>query len=186
LGLRETLYFRDGDFRLSFLYGNYVTVTNLRERDLRRIVEQRLSPLYVSVHCTDEAIRRAMMGHRTQRDRQAEKLRFFHDHGIEMHAQIVLTPGFNDGGALVKTILDLYELHARLSSVTVVPVGITRLRKGLTELRTVAPPEAQQLVRLVDRWQAYFRERIGRGFVYLSDEMYLLAGRDFPHEGDYD
>ena len=186
LGLRETLYFRDGDFRLSFLYGNYVTVTNLRERDLRRIVEQRLSPLYISVHCTDDAVRRALMGHRTQHDRQAEKLRFFHDHGIEMHAQIVLTPGFNDGGALVKTILDLYALHARLFSVTVVPVGLTRLREGLTELRTVAPAEAEQLVRLVRRWQAFFRERIGRGFVYLSDEMYLLAGEDFPQEDEYD
>ncbi|HLT46806.1 MAG TPA: DUF512 domain-containing protein [Rubricoccaceae bacterium] len=186
LGLRETLYFRDGDFRLSFLYGNYVTVTNLRERDLKRIVEQRLSPLYISVHCTDDAVRRALMGHRTQHDRQAEKLRFFHDHGIEMHAQIVLTPGFNDGGALVKTILDLYALHARLFSVTVVPVGLTRLREGLTELRTVAPAEAEQLVRLVRRWQAFFRERIGRGFVYLSDEMYLLAGEDFPQEDEYD
>ena len=186
LGLRETLYFRDGDFRLSFLYGNYVTVTNLRERDLRRIVEQRLSPLYISVHCTDAAVRRALMGHRTQDDRQAEKLRFFHDHGIEMHAQIVLTPGYNDGGALVKTILDLYQLHERLFSVTVVPVGLTRLRKGLAELRTVTPAEAEQLVRLVRRWQAFFRARIGRGFVYLSDEMYLLAGEDFPHEDDYD
>jgi putative radical SAM enzyme (TIGR03279 family) len=186
LGLRETLYFRDGDFRLSFLYGNYVTVTNLRERDLARIVEQRLSPLYVSVHCTDDAIRRRMMGHRTQHDRQAEKLRFFHDHGIEMHAQIVLVPGFNDGGALVQTILDLHRLHERLFSVSVVPVGLTRLRRGLAELRTVTPEEAQQLVRLVRRWQAFFRARIGRGFVYLSDEMYLLAGEDFPHEDAYD
>jgi putative radical SAM enzyme (TIGR03279 family) len=186
LGLRDTLYFRDGDFRLSFLYGNYVTVTNLRERDLARIVEQRLSPLYVSVHCTDDAIRRAMMGHRTQRDRQAEKLRFFHDHGIEMHAQIVLVPGFNDGGALVRTILDLYALHERLFSVSVVPVGLTRHRRELTALRTVSPAEAQQLVRLARRWQAYFREKIGRGFVYLSDEMYLLAGEDFPQEGEYD
>ncbi|MDX1420147.1 MAG: DUF512 domain-containing protein [Rubricoccaceae bacterium] len=185
VGLRDTLYFRDGDFRLSFLYGNYVTVTNLRERDLARIVEQRLSPLYISVHCTDDAIRRAMMGHRTA-DRQAEKLRFFHAHGIEMHAQIVLVPGFNDGGALAQTVLDLYRLHEQLFSVSIVPVGLTRHRRELTELRTVAPAEAQQLVRLVRRWQSFFRARIGRGFVYLSDEMYLLAGEDFPHEDDYD
>lgn len=185
-GLRDTLYFRDGDFRLSFLYGNYVTVTNLRERDLQRIVTQRLSPLYISVHCTDSAIRRAMMGHRTVDDRQAEKLRFFHAHGIEMHAQIVLVPGFNDGGALVQTILDLYRLHTRLFSVSIVPVGLTRHRRALAALRTVAPEEARQLVRLVGRWQAFFRARIGRGFVYLSDEMYLLAGEDFPAEDAYD
>ncbi len=186
LGLRETLYFRDGDFRMSFLYGNYITVTNLRERNLARIVEQRLSPMYISVHCTDDAIRRRMMGHRTQNDRLAEKLRFFHDHGIEMHAQIVMVPHHNDGGALVKTILDLYDLHERLFSVTVVPVGLTRHRRALTELRTVTPGEARQLVRLVRRWQAFFRERIGRGFVYLSDEVFLLAGEDFPHEDEYD
>jgi putative radical SAM enzyme (TIGR03279 family) len=184
--LRDTLYFRDGDFRMSFLYGNYITMTNLRERDLRRIVEQRLSPLYVSVHCTDDAIRRRMMGHRTQRDRLREKLRFLHDHGIALHAQIVLVPGHNDGGALVQTILDLADLAERLESVSIVPVGITRQRKGLAELRTVAPAEARQFVRQVARWQRYFREKLGRGFVYVSDEVYLLAGEDFPEEGAYD
>ncbi len=186
VGLRDTLYFRDGDFRMSFLYGNYITVTNLRERNLKRIVEQRLSPLYISVHCTDDAIRRKMMGHRTQDDRLREKLRFFYDNGIEMHAQIVLVPNFNDAGALVKTVLDLYELHEQLFSVSIVPVGLTRHRRDLTTLRTVSSSEARQLVRMVQRWQPFFRERIGRGFLYLSDEVYLLAGLDFPQEDDYD
>ena len=186
VGLRETLYFRDGDFRMSFLYGNYITVTNLRERNLKRIVEQRLSPMYISVHCTDDAIRREMMGHRTQDDRLIEKLRFFHDNGIEMHAQIVLVPNFNDGGALVKTVLDLYELHDQLFSISIVPVGLTRHRRELTTLRTVSSVEARQLARMVQRWQPFFRERIGRGFLYLSDEVYLLAGLDFPQEDDYD
>ena len=186
VGLRETLYFRDGDFRMSFLYGNYITVTNLRERNLKRIVEQRLSPMYISVHCTDDAIRREMMGHRTQDDRLIEKLRFFHDNGIEMHAQIVLVPNFNDGGALVKTVLDLYELHDQLFSISIVPVGLTRHRRELTTLRTVSSVEARQLARMVRRWQPFFRERIGRGFLYLSDEVYLLAGLDFPQEDDYD
>ena len=185
-GLRDTLYFRDGDFRMSFLYGNYITVTNLRERDLARIVEQRLSPLYISVHCTDDDVRAEMMGHRTLRDRLMEKLRFLADHGIELHAQIVLVPGYNDAGRLVETILDLYDLHEHLFSVSIVPVGITRHRRELTALRTVSPPEARQLVRLVERWQARFRETIGRGFVYLSDEVYLLAREDFPHEDSYD
>ncbi|MEM0963825.1 MAG: DUF512 domain-containing protein, partial [Bacteroidota bacterium] len=185
VGLRDTLYFRDGDYRMSFLYGNYITVTNLRDRDLRRIVEQRLSPLYVSVHCTDDEVRAAMMGHRT-RDRQAEKLRYLADHGIELHAQIVLVPGYNDGGQLVRTILDLYALHEQLYSVSIVPVGLTAHRRKLTSLRPVAPAEARQLAREVARWQAWFRERIGRGFVYLSDEVYLLADLDFPDEEDYD
>ena len=185
-GLRDTLYFRDGDFRMSFLYGNYITVTNLRERDLERIVEQRLSPLYVSVHCTDDDVRARMMGHRTLRDRLGEKLRYLADHGIELHAQIVLVPGFNDAGRLVETILDLYDLHERLYSVSVVPVGLTRHRRELADLRLVSPAEARQLVRLVERWQRTFRASIGRGFVYLSDEVYLLAGQDFPDEDAYD
>ena len=185
VGLRDTLYFRDGDFRMSFLYGNYITVTNLRDRDLARIVEQRLSPLYVSVHCTDDATRAAMMGHRTT-DRQAEKLRFLADHGIELHAQIVLVPGFNDGGRLVQTVLDLYGLHEQLYSVSVVPVGLTEHRQKLKDLRPVSREEARQLARAVERWQGFFRERIGRGFVYLSDEVYLLAGLPFPDEDAYD
>ena len=185
-GLRDTLYFRDGDFRMSFLYGNYITVTNLRERQLARIVEQRLSPLYISVHCTDDDTRAAMMGHRTVRDRLNEKLHFLADHGIELHAQIVLVPGFNDAGRLAQTILDLYDLHENLFSVSIVPVGLTRHRRELTDLRLVSSSESRQLVRLVARWQRFFRETIGRGFVYLSDEVYLLAGEDFPHEDSYD
>ncbi|MEM6288437.1 MAG: DUF512 domain-containing protein [Bacteroidota bacterium] len=185
VGLRDTLYFRDGDFRMSFLYGNYITVTNLRERDLNRIVEQRLSPLYVSVHCTDDDVRAAMMGHRT-RDRQGEKLRFMADHGIELHAQIVLVPGFNDAGRLVETILDLYRMHEQMTSVSIVPVGLTQHRRELTDLRPVTRQEARQLVRLVERWQAFFHTTIGRGFVYLGDEVYLLADVDFPEEDDYD
>ena len=186
VGLRDTLYFRDGDFRMSFLYGNYITVTNLRDRDLERIVEQRLSPLYVSVHCTDDDVRAEMMGHRTLRDRQSEKLRYLADHGIELHAQIVLVPGYNDGGMLAQTILDLYDLHERLFSVSIVPVGLTAHRRALTSLRPVTPPEARQLARQTARWQRTFRETIGRGFVYLSDEVYLLAGLDFPDEEAYD
>ena len=186
LGLRDTLYFRDGDFRMSFLYGNYITVTNLRERDLARIVEQRLSPLYISVHCTHTPTRRAMMGHRTQDDRLMEKLRFLAANDIELHAQIVLVPGYNDAGRLVQTILELADLHEHLFSVSIVPVGITEHRRELMDLRTVTPREAQQLVRLVRRWQAHFRATLGRGFVYVSDEVFILAGQDFPQEDEYD
>jgi putative radical SAM enzyme (TIGR03279 family) len=185
-GLRESLYFRDGDFRMSFLYGNYITMTNLRDRDIARIVEQRLSPLYASVHATDDEVRRKLMGHRAQQDRLMEKLQFLHDHGIDMHAQIVLTPGYNDGAVLERSIEDLFALSERMLSVSVVPVGITRHREGLELLRTVTPSEARVLCEQVAMWQARFRGEIGRGFVYLSDEMFLLAGRDFPQEDEYD
>lgn len=186
VGLRDTLYFRDGDFRMSFLYGNYITMTNLRDRDMQRIVEQRLSPLYISVHCTTDEIRRRMMGHRTQQDRLMEKLEFLRAHGIDMHAQVVLVPGFNDGEALAKTVADLYAMHDRMQSLSIVPVGLTRHRRDLTDLRTLTPTEARDLAAQVGAWQARFRAEIGRGFVYLSDEMYLLAGLDFPAEDDYD
>ena len=186
VGLRDTLYFRDGDFRMSFLYGNYITMTNLRDRDMQRIVEQRLSPLYISVHCTTDEIRRRMMGHRTQQDRLMEKLEFLRTHGIDMHAQVVLVPGFNDGEALVKTVEDLYAMHDRMQSLSIVPVGLTRHRRELTDLRPLTREEARALVAQVEAWQARFRDEIGRGFVYLSDEMYLLAGLDFPDEDAYD
>ncbi len=186
VGLRDTLYFRDGDFRMSFLYGNYITMTNLRDRDMQRIVEQRLSPLYISVHCTTDEIRRRMMGHRTQQDRLMEKMEFLRAHRIDMHAQVVLVPGFNDGAALVKTVEDLYAMHDRMQSLSIVPVGLTRHRRELTDLRPLTRDEARALVAQVEAWQARFRDEIGRGFVYLSDEMYLLAGLDFPEEDDYD
>lgn len=185
-GLRETLYFRDGDFRMSFLYGNYITMTNLRERDMQRIVEQRLSPMYISVHATDDAVRRTLMGHRAQQDRLMEKLQFLHDHNIEMHAQIVLVPGYNDGAILEKSVRELAALGEQMQSLSVVPVGLTDQREGLTELRPITPDEARALIPQVEAWQAEFRETLGRGFVYLSDEMYLLAELDFPQEDDYD
>ena len=186
VGLRDTLYFRDGDFRMSFLYGNYITMTNLRERDIARIVEQRLSPMYVSIHVSDDEARAKMMGHRTVRDRAMEKLRFLAAQGIELHAQIVLVPGHNDAGMLVRTVLDLAELHEQLVSLSIVPVGLTEHRQRLAELRPVTPAEARMLVRQVARWQAHFRATVGRGLVYLSDEVYILAGLDFPDEDAYD
>ena len=185
-GLRDTLYFRDGDFRMSFLYGNYITMTNLRDRDMQRIVEQRLSPLYISVHCTTDEIRRRMMGHRTQQDRLMEKLEYLRAHGIDMHAQVVLVPEFNDGAALEKTVEDLYAMHDRMQSLSIVPVGLTRHRRELSDLRCLTSDEARALVHQVEDWQARFRAEIGRGFVYLSDEMYILAGLDFPGEDAYD
>jgi NifB/MoaA-like Fe-S oxidoreductase len=115
-----------------------------------------------------------------------EKLEYLCAHGIDMHAQVVLVPGFNDGEALVKTVEDLYAMHDRMLSLSIVPVGLTRHRRELTDLRPLRRDEARALADQVKTWQAQFREEIGRGFVYLSDEMYLLAGLDFPEEDDYD
>ncbi|HEX9658900.1 MAG TPA: DUF512 domain-containing protein [Rhodothermales bacterium] len=185
-GLREALYFRDSDPRMSFLYGNYITVTNLRQSDLDRIVEQRLTPMYISVHCTDDEIRRRMMGHSKQTDRLREKMQFFRENGIEMHTQIVLVPGYNDGDALTRTIEDLYAMHDAVKSVSVVPVGLTSRRQGLEELRPLTRAEARAVVDQILDWQSRFRSDSGTGFVYASDEMYILAGLDFPQEDEYD
>lgn len=185
-GLREALYFRDGDYRMSFLYGNYITMTNLRARDMQRIVEQRLSPLYISVHCTDDAVRKEMMGHRTQDDRLMEKLLFLRENRIEMHTQIVLVPGYNDGAVLKKTIEDLFDLNDAIESVSIVPVGLTDHRQGLKELRPVSRSHARDVVDDVHRWQRHYLAEIGRRFVYCSDELYLLSGEPFPEEEAYD
>ncbi len=185
-GLRDALYFRDSDPRMSFLYGNYITVTNLRQSDLDRIVEQRLSPMYISVHCTDDEIRRRMMGHVKQRDHLNEKLQFFRRNGIEMHTQIVLVPGYNDGDALIRTIGDLYSMNDKVRTVSIVPVGLTSRRQGLEELRPLNNGEAREVIGQVNNWQDRFRSEIGSGFVYASDEMYLLAGLEFPEEPEYD
>jgi NifB/MoaA-like Fe-S oxidoreductase len=115
-----------------------------------------------------------------------EKLQFLREHGIDMHAQVVLVPGYNDGDALVKTVEDLYAMNDRMLSLSIVPVGLTRHRRELTDLRPLRSGEARALADQVRSWQDRFRAEIGRGFVYLSDEMYLLAGLDFPEEDDYD
>ncbi len=184
-GLRRPLYFRDGDYRLSFLYGNYTTMTNSGPAILRRIVEQRLSPQYISVHVTDYEIRRALMGLKKD-DRILEKIGYLHDHGIDMHTQIVLCPGINDGDILERTVRDLYRFRARIISLAVVPVGLTDHRFGLAEIRRIDHSYAGRLISTVERWQSEFRRETGRSFVYPSDEFYILARRPIPPASRYD
>lgn len=184
-GLRSQLYFRDGDYRLSFMYGNYTTMTNAGPAILQRIVDQRLSPQYISVHVTDFEVRRTLMGLRKD-DRILEKIGFLHDHGIEMHTQIVLCPGINDGAVLEKTVSDLYRFHKHITSLAVVPVGLTDHRLGLSQLRRVDRSYANELIGRVEGWQKKFRGDIGRAFIYPSDEFYIVAGREIPPEKDYD
>ncbi|MER3524010.1 MAG: DUF512 domain-containing protein [Ignavibacteria bacterium] len=184
-GLRSQLYFRDGDYRLSFMYGNYTTMTNAGPAILRRIVEQRLSPQYISVHVTDYAIRKRLMGLKKD-DKILEKIAYLHDHGIDMHTQIVLCPGINDGDALRKTVFDLYRFNKHIVSLAIAPVGLTDHRFGLTELQRVDCEYANALLDRIEPWQERFRNEIGRAFVYASDEFHIVAGREIPPEEYYD
>lgn len=178
-GLRPSLYVNDDDYRLSFWEGNFTTLTNTGPRDLARIAAQRLSPLYVSVHATDPALRRRMLGN-PRAGKILEQLSFLKRHGIVLHTQIVLCPGINDGPALEQTIKDLGELAPAVQSIAVVPVGLTRFREGLFPLRRFTPEEALRVIATVERWQKEFRQRCGTSLVFAADEFYLLAGKPVP------
>jgi putative radical SAM enzyme (TIGR03279 family) len=184
-GLRKELYFRDGDYRLSFMYGNYTTMTNAGPAILRRIITQRLSPQYISVHATDLDVRRKLMGIKKD-DFILEKIKLLHDNNIEMHTQIVLCPGLNDGPVLEKTVRDLYAYRKQIVSLAIVPVGLTDHRFGLAQLRRVDTAYARELLRTVDQWAREFRKTLGRAFVYASDEFFITAGLPIPGSASYD
>ncbi len=184
-GLRESLYFKDEDFRLSFMYGNYVTLTNVSRSDLQRIVEQRLSPLYVSVHSTDLEIRKLMLGI-IKDDHLLEKIRFLSKNRIEFHAQIVLCPGINDEKSLNKTIEDLAEFYPYLKSIAIVPVGLTKHRQNLYPLKPVTPEYAKSLILEIEKVAQQFQQKWEDYFVYLADEFYLLAEMELPPAERYD
>lgn len=183
-GLRRSLYIRDDDYRYSFLFGTFLTLTNLTEADWERIGFQHLSPLHVSVHATDLAVRRQMLANPSAPDilPQLDRLGRL---GVEVKAQVVLCPGLNDGDVLDQTVRDLAARDQVVDSVAIVPVGLTRY-SGARTLRQVRPDEARQVVRRATAWQRDLRARLGRDFVYLSDELYLLAGRPFPPPRRYD
>ncbi|MBC7251726.1 MAG: DUF512 domain-containing protein [Anaerolineae bacterium] len=182
-GLRASLYIPDDDYRLSFLFGNFVTLTNLDEKDWQRLAEQRLSPLYVSVHATDVALRRRLLGNAAAPD-VLEQLRRLRDLGVQVHTQIVLVPGLNDGAALERSVTDLASLYPAVQSIAVVPVGLTRYHRGRMRLYTAA--EARDVLVRIASWQADFRRRQGVRLVYAADEWYLLAGQPVPAAGEYD
>lgn len=184
-GMRKALYFRDEDYRLSFLSGHYVTLTNLKQAELDRIVWQRLTPLFVSVHATDLQVRRFLLGLKKE-DHLLDKIRFLTDHGIELHTQIVLCPNVNDREILRQTIYDLAEFYPRLKSVAVVPVGLTRHREGLVQLERVTVDYARRFLEIADDYAAFFHERFGTYFVYPSDEFYIMTGTPLPLADRYD
>jgi putative radical SAM enzyme (TIGR03279 family) len=183
--LRPELYFKDEDYRLSFLHGNYLTLTNLRPADERRIVEMHLSPLYVSVHTTDEGVRGRLLGRRPKVP-VLNALARLGRQGIRFHTQIVVVPGFNDGENLRRTLGDLSRLHRMILSISVVPVGLTRHRQRLPELRPVDRDLAVAIVDHVAKLNAAMRKKIGRGVVCASDEMFTLADLEIPPASYYD
>jgi putative radical SAM enzyme (TIGR03279 family) len=183
-GMRNTLYIRDDDYRYSFLYGSFVTLTNLHPDDEDRICFQRLSPLRVSVHATNLAVRRQLLANPAAPDLLAQLDRLGAA-GIEFHAQIVLVPGVNDGVVLAQSLADLAERHPAVRSVALVPVGLTR-HSHTEGLRTLTPADARQVLDDCGRWQGRLRARLGVRFVYPSDELYVLADRPFPPASHYD
>lgn len=184
-GMRESLYFKDDDARLSFLFGNYITLTNLSERDINRIIEMHISPVNVSVHTTDPELRCKMMGNRFAGKSLAALWRFA-EHGIRLNCQIVLCPGLNDGEALSRTLHDLVGLGASLESIACVPVGVTRYREGLYPLQTFDRESARNALDIMEQFgEACIRTR-GARTVYASDEFYLLAERPIPDPEYYE
>ncbi len=183
-GLRDTLYIRDDDYRLSFRYGNFATLTNLKPRDVDRIIEYRLSPLYVSVHATDPTVRRWLLRNPTAPD-ILEQLRGFAAHGIQFHTQIVMSPGVNDGEVLVRSLDDLYAFGSAVLSVSVVPVGLTEFSKHHL-VREPSAAECAAAVMLVERHAAVARAERGIAWCLGADELYLRAGLPLPGPEAYD
>jgi putative radical SAM enzyme (TIGR03279 family) len=184
---RPSLFIKDEDVRLSFLYGNYTTLTSITEDEMRRIVEQRLSPQYVSVHATDLEVRAYMLGIDKQRADISTKLARILDAGIEVHAQVVLCPGINDGEVLKKTIMDLAAEFPRITSVAIVPLGLTRYNTD-ARLTRVTPEFCGRVIDEVGVIQKELHAKLGTNFALLGDEIYLRAGRRIParsHYGDY-
>ncbi|NIM04765.1 MAG: DUF512 domain-containing protein [Armatimonadetes bacterium] len=184
-GLRPSLYLRDDDYRLSFLHGNFITLSNLTEADFHRILKFNLSPLWISVHATDPEMRGNLMGSTTLPDILSQMKRLT-EGGIELHTQVVICPGLNDGPVLEKTVEDLSNLHPAVKSIGIVPVGINLPEKMKGDLQPVAKGIAVQIIQQVQHWQRGFLESFGTSLVWASDEMYLIAGMEFPPTKDYE
>jgi len=183
-GMRKSLSLKDDDYRLSFLYGNFTTLTRFTEADLERVITEQLSPLYVSIHATDPDVRTTLLRNR----RGATSLRWLAallDEGIEVHGQVVVCPGVNDGDVLDDTLLGVLDRFPRLATVGVVPLGVSD-HTTEPEMRRHTLAEAERVVDLVEEWQERFLAVLGRRLVYAADEYYLLTGRPFPALDAYD
>ena len=184
-GLRKALYFKDEDFRLSFLHGNFITLTNTLYGDIKRIICQRLSPLYVSVHATDEKLREMILSN-PQIPAIMPLIERLAKGRIEMHTQIVLCPGINDGEYLEKSVKDLSAFYPYVKSLALVPVGLTKFRNKLPRITPVDKTYSRKIIQLVEGWQKLFRKKWGHGFVYAADEFFTKAELDIPSRRYYD
>lgn len=184
-GLRETLYFKDDDARLSFLMGNYITLTNLSEREVQRIIDLHISPVNISVHTTDPELRSLLLGHKNA-GRGVELMRRFAATKITMNCQIVSCPGINDGPQLQKSMEDLAALYPSVNSVSIVPVGITKYRQGLHPLEPYNRERADAVVEMVEEYGKQCREKLNTTLFWCSDEFYLKAARELPPDEYYE
>ena len=178
-GMRKGLYFRDGDFRMSFLHGHFITMTNMGWKQLKRVVEQQLSPLYVSVHVTDPDKRLEMFLYGKD-DFLMKKFEYLTENGIELHAQVVLCPGWNDGEFLEKTVADIHSFYTNAISMSIVPVGLTKHREGLPKLLSVTKEYAKSFIPIGKDISKKYRQKDGKNFVLLSDEWFLKVGNKMP------
>ena len=184
-GMRETLYFKDDDSRLSFLQGNYITLTNMSDRDVERIIQMQLAPINISVQTTNPELRCKMLHNRFAGEKLKYLDRLFAGH-VEMNGQIVCCKGVNDGAELERSIRDLSGYLPFMRSVSVVPAGLTKYRDGLYPLELYSKEEAEKVIDLVESFQKGFYEKYGLHFIHASDEWYITAERDFPEEERYD
>lgn len=184
-GMRKTLYFKDDDTRLSFLQGNYVTLTNMKDKDIERIIYYHLSPINISVHTTDPELRKMML-HNNKAGNIMERMRKLADSGIELHLQVVLCKGINDGKQLDKTIEDITTLFPHARSMSVVPVGLTKYREGLFKQKPFTKEDACAVIDQIEGWQRKNLERFGTRIVYAADEFYLKAEREIPEPECYE
>ena len=184
-GMRDTLYFKDDDSRLSFLQGNYITLTNMSDHDIQRIIQYHLSPINISFHTTNPELR-CMMLHNRFAGEALKKVDLFFEAGIRMNGQIVLCKGVNDGDELERSLNDLYRYVPYLESVSVVPVGLSKFREGLHALQPFNREDAKEVLQIIRKWQqkTYLEHQIH--FVHASDEWYILANEEFPEEAVYD
>lgn len=184
-GMRDSLYDRDDDYRLSVTQGSYITLSNLKSEDFQRIIDRHINPLYISVHAWSSDVRAKMMRNRKAGDIQAQIKRLT-DAAITLHTQVVLVPDYNDNEVLEETVENLASLYPSVQSIGIVPVGLTKYRNDLPKLRTVNRLEAKKILDKGKLWQERYKKRTGKNLVYFSDEFYVLAGEDFPKPAEYD
>lgn len=183
--MRSTLHYKDDDYRLSFMAGNYVTLTNVDDNDLNRIIRYRMTPINISVHTTNGELRKKMLTNRFA-DKILDQLEKLASAGISFNAQIVLCPGINDGKELDKTLTDLSKFHDHIGSVAIVPVGLTKFREGLYPLRTFTGEECKKVIEQVSKFQKEFLQKYGSRLVFLSDEFYIQANMPLPEYEEYE